>query len=156
MLVLALAVALLTSPPPAQPFEGMVTSRLSFMVGKWKGTGDGAFFEETWNGFEGKSAIGMFRMVDDKGAVKFQELMGLTVKGDTVELRIRHFDGELHALEDKDKPMVFKLLLVEKQKAIFQSAAKDKLTYARDGDRLRITLEKPEKKPHTFELMLAK
>lgn len=155
MLTIALAFTLLSSPP-AQPFDQLATSRLSFLVGTWRGELHGAVIEETWSTFESGQAIGMFRMVDAKSGVKFQELMNLTVKGDTVELRLRHFDNDLVAFEEKDKPMLFKLQLAEKQKAIFVNAAKEKLTYARDGDRLTITLEKPKKPTSEFVMTLVK
>ena len=116
-----------------------------WLLGTWKGTAAGRVIEERWS--RGASGLlGVFRMERGNAAV-FLELMVLEPEGTDLVLRIRHFGPGLKtAWEDKDKPVLFRLVLSNGQEARFEGSgpwAGETLRYLRTGtDGLEVTLEK--------------
>lgn len=131
----------LTAPPPAsaslRDFE--------WLAGSWSGTEHGMQLEETWQPAAGGAMLGTCRAVTTS-TLAFCEILTLREAAGGVEMRIRHFDGDLKAWEEKDKPMIFDLVSSRSGLATFQSRATEpaeRLSYWRLGQRgLRIRLEK--------------
>lgn len=143
---------------------------LDWLVGTWRGGGDGVVYEETWQAPVAGTMLGTFRFA--KGdAVAFYELMTLSTvqnEGGTppsirpsdsasfgfatigaTELRIRHFGGDLVAWEPKAKPLRFTIAEADDTHAVFTAVpGPTRLVYTRAGDALEVRLEKDE--VHTF------
>lgn len=132
---------------------------LAWMAGRWKGEGSGgSTTEETWHETAGESMLGSFRMVGADGAVRFYEILALLQTPAGPEMRIRHFDRLLVALEEKDAPMVFRLAESAKNRAVFEiliDGVTERIVYTRERDALTIRIEKPSK-VNEFKMRLAR
>lgn len=132
---------------------------LAWMAGRWKGEGSGgSTTEETWHEANGESMLGSFRMVGADGAVRFYEILALLQTSEGPEMRIRHFDRLLVALEEKDAPMVFRLAESAKNRAVFEiviDGVTERIVYTREKDTLSIRVQKPSK-TNEFKMQLAR
>jgi hypothetical protein len=92
----------------------------AFLVGHWSGPGLGGTCEEVWvPPLAGSSEMmGMFRFVRD-GKTQFTEHFVLVPDGESLTLRLRHFDPAFNGWEEKDRPVAFKLIRVEKDALYF-------------------------------------
>ncbi len=93
--------------PPSATLEDA-----AFLVGSWDGVGFGRRFEEVWNPPSAGSMVGMFKMFDDQ-SIRFYELMLLTVEAGTLSFKVRHFNPDFTAWEDKDDPVEFRCVGAE-------------------------------------------
>jgi CubicO group peptidase (beta-lactamase class C family) len=101
---------------------------LDWIVGDWKGDALGGTFEESWNAPSGDSMLGMFKLVI-RGRSAFSEHMALMVKDGSILLRLKHFDGQLHAWEEKDQTVDFPLVKLSANEAFFSG-----LTFRKQGN----------------------
>lgn len=127
------------SPNTGQLAEGQPAGKarledLAWLEGRWLGTGFGDLSEEHWQPARAGSMLGLFRQHKD-GKPLFYEFMQLAQVGDTVEMRIKHFDADLTGWEEKDEFLTFPLIEVKPNEARFSG-----LTLRREGDRLTIYL----------------
>lgn len=136
--LLALAVqappATAPSPPAAAPAS---LADVAFMAGHWLGGEGGDVSEEVWTAPEGDTMLGMWRYVS-KGQARVLELLSLRAEPDGVALRLRHFDPRLVAREDKETPLVLRLVRRAPGEATFEgpavgAAGTVRLTYRREG-----------------------
>jgi hypothetical protein len=151
-------------PPPAPPAPVATPapaslSQLAWMAGHWRDETATDLSEEVWSAPAGDTMLGMWRWVS-KGQARVIELLMLRQEGDGVALHFRHFDGRLHAWEDKNAPFVLALLHWAPDKAVFEGKSDKggllRLTYERDGESvLFATLEKDDQKPQTFRFRRA-
>ena len=81
----------------------------AMLVGSWTGTAFGQRFEETWNPPSAGTMVGMFKLIGDEG-VSFYELMLLTEEEGTLFLKVKHFNADFTAWEDKADYVTFKLV----------------------------------------------
>ncbi len=83
---------------------------LEWLVGSWVGTGLGGDVEESWLPAKGGQMMGLFRMVVD-GEIRFSEHMAIGSfdhEGtQRIELRLKHFDNQLHGWETKEQVVSF-------------------------------------------------
>lgn len=93
--------------PPSATLEDA-----AFLAGAWEGEAFGGRFEEVWNSPSAGSMIGMFKLFDDDG-VAFYELMLITVDGGTLSLKVRHFNADFMAWEEKADYVEFRLAAIE-------------------------------------------
>ncbi len=98
---------------------------LAWIAGSWQGEALGGHFEETWNPPSGGTMVGMFKLVKEDG-IGFYEICSIVPDGDSLRLRIKHFDANLVGWEDKDKSVEFPLLKLTANEAFF-----DGLTFRR-------------------------
>lgn len=84
----------------------------SWLVGSWTGTAFGQQFEEVWNPPSAGSMIGLFKLYNDDG-VSFYELLLLTIEDDSLSLRVKHFNADFTAWEDKADFVNFRLVKKE-------------------------------------------
>ncbi len=102
---------------------------LTWLVGQWEAPGiDGAASQETWSRPLGGSMIGTFVQGDGKGGVLFSEHMLIAPAGDSLVVRLKHFNADLTAWEEKDKVVSFPFVAREGNAWYFNG-----LTYRREG-----------------------
>ena len=103
-----------------------------WLVGSWEGTGLGGECEEVWSPARGGAMLGHFRLLRD-GEPVFYELMILTRDEAGLSLRVKHFDPDFSAWEERAEAIRFPFSCLEGQSARFGG-----LTLVREGDALGI------------------
>lgn len=101
----------------------------SWLVGSWSGTAFGQEFEEVWNAPSAGTMIGLFKLYGDDG-VAFYELLLLSVEDGTLSLKVKHFNPDFSAWEDKEDFVNFRLVGVEDNALHFGGIS----FYKRDDD----------------------
>lgn len=122
---------------------------LNWLAGFWTGTGLGGDCEEVWLPAQDGHMIGTFRFWSE-GKLVFSEFMNLVQDGESVSVKLKHFNPDLSPWEEKEKWTTFKLVELGENTAWFHG-----LTYERKGDELIIHLaltEKGERRIEEFRL----
>lgn len=119
---------------------------VAWIAGHWVDDSGDALSEEIWAAPSGDSMMGMWRYVS-KGKVQIFELLSITQEDGGLVFRLRHFDPRMVAREEKDKPLVLKLISVKEREAAFEGPGQPtgtvRLTYRRpDAEALSVTLDK--------------
>jgi len=83
-----------------------------WLTGSWTGTAFGNRFEEVWNAPSAGSMVGMFKLFDGD-EVSFYEILLLTVEDGTLSLKVKHFNADFTAWEDKADYVNFRLAKIE-------------------------------------------
>ncbi len=149
LLLLAASTAALAQSAPAP--SRAVLSDLSWMAGRWIDDSGGNLSEEIWSAPSGDSMMGMWRYVSG-GKARIFELLTISVEPAGIVLRLRHFDPELVAREEKGTPVELSLVGWTPGEAAFEGPAVGapglvRLTYRSPSeDTLTSTLEKEGKK----------
>jgi hypothetical protein len=81
----------------------------AFLVGSWTGTAFGQRFEEVWNPPSAGSMVGMFKLLDGDEVV-FYELLLMTIQDGSLSLRVKHFNADFSAWEEKKDFVNFRLV----------------------------------------------
>jgi hypothetical protein len=161
--VAALTLSLSTAAPAqtsAPAPSRAVLSDLSWMAGRWIDDSGGNLSEEVWSAPSGDTMMGMWRYVSG-GQARIFEILTISVESNGIVLRLRHFDPDLVAREDKDTPVELTLIGWKPREATFEGPAVGapglvRLTYYRASeDTLTSTLEKDGKKQE-FKFQRAK
>lgn len=84
----------------------------TWLVGSWAGTAFGQRFEEVWNPPSAGSMVGFFKLYGDDG-VAFYELLLLNVEEGTLSLKVKHFNADFSAWEEKPDYVNFRLVKKE-------------------------------------------
>jgi hypothetical protein len=138
--MLAYTNALKEKPVAMQDTEVSEAGELAafeFLVGTWRGEMDGGLVEEIWSRPEGNAMMGMFRWLNAEGRSRMYELLTISREGDETFLRLRHFTSSMVAWEEKDAPVVMKLVESSTGRALFENV--------NEADRLeRIVFHQPE------------
>jgi hypothetical protein len=137
---------------PEAPAQRPIAA-LAFLQGAWRGDMGGHPVEEVWAEPLGGHILGMFRWMDPHHNPGMLELLIIAEEGDSVMLRLRHFDGRLRPWESEAAaPMTLKLAETSPNKAVFRAVETEKniaaVTY--DGTtpgRLKIIVEFPGEEP---------
>lgn len=132
-----------STPAPAKA----VLTDLAWLAGHWVDDSEGNLSDETWTVPFGDSMLGMWRYVQGGKASVF-ELLAITAEPEGVVLRLRHFDPQLTAREDKDKPVALKLVSWMRGEARFEGPAV--------GAPGRIAIHYRQKTPDTLSCTLEK
>lgn len=90
--------------PPAATLEDA-----AWLAGSWTGSAFGKRFEEVWNPPSAGSMIGMFKLFDETG-VAFYELLTLTADDGRLSLKVKHFNADFTAWEEKGDFVEFRLV----------------------------------------------
>jgi len=125
--------------------RGMRLEDLDWLAGDWVGGDESEYIEETWSPPRQGNMIGMFRMLVD-GRPRFYEFMSIEPGSSAPVLRIKHFDPGLIGWEDKTESIVFVLLELAPDHAVFETTIEgnpERLIFEREDNRLEIVLEKP-------------
>jgi hypothetical protein len=105
-MVLFLIVSLFTMLYAEEESESPL-ARFSSIIGHWRGEGLGGICEETWLPESGGVMLGTFKSIQE-GKVSFTELMMLSVDSIGPAVRIKHFNGDFTAWEDKAEMVTFR------------------------------------------------
>lgn len=81
----------------------------SLLVGSWTGTAFGSRFEEVWNPPSAGSMVGMYKVYDGN-EVSFYELMLITEESGSLKLKVKHFNADFSAWEEKEEFVTFELV----------------------------------------------
>lgn len=84
----------------------------SLLVGSWTGTAFGGTLEEVWNPPSAGSMVGLFKLMHD-GEVSFYEILLLTEEKGTLNLKVKHFNADFSAWEDKKEHITFRFIKAE-------------------------------------------
>jgi len=101
----------------------------SWMIGSWTGTAFGQRFEQVWNAPSAGSMVGMFKLIGDDG-VSFYELLLMSVEDGTLSLKVKHFNADFTAWEEKGDFVNFRLIKKERDALHFGGIS----FYCRDDD----------------------
>ena len=82
---------------------------VSWLVGSWTGEAFGGTFEEVWNPPSKGSMIGFFKFMDDD-AVSFYELLLLVEEEGSLSLKVKHFNPDFSAWEDREEYVDFRFV----------------------------------------------
>jgi len=82
---------------------------VSWLVGNWSGEAFGSTFEEGWNPPSAGSMIGFFKLMDGDGVV-FYELLLLVEEEGSLSLKVKHFNADFTAWEDKADYVTFRFI----------------------------------------------
>lgn len=85
---------------------------VAWFVGAWEGDCFDVRCEEVWNPPSAGTMVGMFKLYGDDG-VRFYELMLLTVENGTLVMKIKHFNADFSAWEEKTDYVSFPLVALE-------------------------------------------
>ena len=134
----ALSVALwaLTGLAGAQGVPTTAIGDLAWMAGRWMDDSGGDVSEETWLPPSGDCMVGMWRWVSG-GKAKLYEFLTMTQDADEIAFRLRHFDRRSVGWEDKDEPLVLRLVASKEKEAVFEGSGTAgflRLTYRRTAD----------------------
>ena len=83
---------------------------VSWMVGNWSGEAFGASFESHWNPASAGSMVGFFKLFDGD-QVSFYELLLLVEEEDSLSLKVKHFNPDFTAWEDKEDYIDFRYVM---------------------------------------------
>jgi hypothetical protein len=154
LVLLALLVAvspcvLPAEEPAAEQSPKATLSDLAWMAGHWRGGEKGDLSEEVWTAPEKDSMLGMWRYVAG-GKARVFELLAVVMSDSGPLLHLRHFDPKLVAREEKDKPVVLRLVRFAPGEAEWEGVGTPealRITYRKDGeDGLLSILDKGGKK----------
>lgn len=126
------------------PGKGNVED-LNWMVGYWTGTGLGGECEEVWMPTVDGHMVGTFRFWMD-GKLVFFEFMNLVQEGESVSMKLKHFNPDLSGWEEKEEWTTFRLIELGENKVWF-----DGLTIERIGDEMIYQLALTENGVRTIE-----
>jgi hypothetical protein len=120
---------------------------LAWMAGRWIDDSGSNLSEEIWAAPVGDSMMGMWRYVSG-GKVRIFEMLTIGQHEGGLAMRLRHFDPPLAGREDKERPVVLKLVRLADREAAFEGTEYSekgmvRLTYRRPSDdTLAVTLDK--------------
>jgi hypothetical protein len=103
----------------------------SFLVGTWTGTAFGERAEETWTAPTGGTMVGTFKLFSGDEPAMY-EIMLLSVEDGTLSLKVRHFNADFTAWEEKPDYVNFKLVAYGENELHFGGLS----FYKRGDDRL--------------------
>ncbi|HEX8019381.1 DUF6265 family protein [Mucilaginibacter sp.] len=122
-------------------------NQLAFMAGTWTQKNGWGDMEEFWGEPMGDSIISSFRVVKD-GKAAFYEFVVIEEQNHLPVFKMRHYNRGSIGWEEKDKPLLFYLVGIEKNKADFELKDKSvRITYQLvSPDKLDVTLVEKDKK----------
>lgn len=103
--LLALAAAVLIASPAAaqapEPSPQATIADAAWLTGRWVGEGLGGVVEESWAAPYGKQMVGHFLLARD-GQPAFYEIMLIDEHEGGLRLRVKHFNPDFTAWEERD------------------------------------------------------
>ena len=89
---------------PAATFQDV-----SWLVGSWSGPAFEGHAEEVWNPPSAGSMVGMFKLMKDDEVV-FYELLLIVEDEGSLSLKVKHFNPDFSAWEEKDDYVTFRFI----------------------------------------------
>lgn len=139
MRALIVATLLVATPHPLSAQSPATIADASWLAGRWVGEGLDGTIEETWSPAAGGQMIGHFQLVKD-GKPQFYELMLLDAVPAGLRLRVKHFNPDFTAWEDKGDWHSFEPVSAAAGKLRFRG-----LSFDREGDDLTIIVTLKQK-----------
>ena len=84
----------------------------SMLVGSWDGEAFGNTFEQVWNPPSAGSMVGFFKLLDGE-EVAFYELLLLVEEAGSLSLKVKHFNADFTAWEEKGEYITFRFVKAE-------------------------------------------
>ncbi|MEZ5957629.1 MAG: DUF6265 family protein [Hyphomonadaceae bacterium] len=112
----------------AQTTRSVTIDDAGWLAGRWVGEGFGGEMEEAWAPPLGGQMIGHFRYWRD-GQPQFYEFMVMDVVEGGVRMRVKHFNPDHTAWEDRETWTTFEPVSVSPEAIVFNG-----LTIRREGD----------------------
>ncbi len=133
MIALALAgwgaTGIAATQRPAQAAPAARLADLGWLAGRWEGPGiEGGIASETYSAPAGGQIVGHFRQLKRDGSIMFYEIMTIAEVGGRLHFRVKHFNPDMTAWEEKERVVSFPLVAVTRDAWIF-----DGLTLRRVG-----------------------
>lgn len=100
---------------------------VSWIKGSWKGKALGGIVEEVWTPPLGNSMMCTFKLVVN-GRVQFYEFITISEEKETLIMKLKHFDNNLHGWEKKEETVDFKLVKVTPNKVYFDGFTFEKVS----------------------------
>ena len=91
---------------------------IAWLAGSWSGEALGGAFEEVWNPPSAGSMVGMFKLLRD-GKVSFYELMLFVEEKGSLSFKVRHFNPDFTAWEDRDEDVTLPFVKAEEDAVHF-------------------------------------
>jgi len=91
---------------------------VSWVVGSWSGEAFGNTFEQVWNPPSAASMVGMWKLLDGDKVV-FYELLLLVEEEGSLSLKVKHFNADMTAWEDKEDYVRFRLVKFDENNVYF-------------------------------------
>ena len=85
---------------------------VAWLAGSWEGEAFGASFEEVWNPPSAGSMIGLFKVLHGD-EVSLYEIMLLVEEEGSLSLKVKHFDPDFTAWEEKADYVTFRFIKAE-------------------------------------------
>jgi hypothetical protein len=118
-----------------KPSPPATLAAVAWLEGHWLGEGLGGVSEEVWSPPRGGVMMGMYRSLK-QDRPSFYEFLMLVEENGTLVLKLKHFNADFSAWEEKAAFVTFKLVAVEERAVHF-----DGLSFVRESDHaLRIYL----------------
>ena len=152
-----------TTKPSTAKAPEISIDRLAWLTGSWQGAVNGGLLEETWLPPKADTISALVRFTKD-GRTEFVEIIKIEKVGKSFELRLQLYDPPMRPRSDK--PHVFNLSKIEKNKITFQGISEGshrKLSYERvaqdhfiirfqtfEGRDFEINLSPPARNTFTF------
>lgn len=108
----------------------------AFFTGYWKGSGFGGTSEEMWMPHSAGNLLGTFKQ-SDGDALIFSEYMEIVKVDGEFQLRLKHFNPDFSGWEEKSDHVIFKLVEVSENKAVFEGLIYELIA----PDQLQVTLQ---------------
>jgi hypothetical protein len=158
-----LAAAWLLLPAPAAPQAAPAPASLADLAwfeGHWVDRSEAHLSEEIWTAPSGDSMVGVWRLVID-GKLRISEILAITAEPDGPTMRLRHFDPKLIGREEKDRPVVFRLVAWKPREAVFEGPGVNgeglvRLSYRRPTDDTLVAILEKGGKAEEFRYRLAR
>ena len=107
----------------------------AFLAGAWAGTAFGQRFEETWNAPSAGTMVGLFKLFDGDD-VTLYEIQLITVEDGALTLKVKHFNADFSAWEEKSESVDFRLVRITDGELHFEGLS----FYRRGDDRMDVYL----------------
>lgn len=108
-----------------------------WLAGRWVGEGMGGAAEEMWSPAAEGAMVGHFQLVRD-GRVVFYELMQIAETTDGLVFRVKHFNRDFTAWEDKAEMVTFPFVAADAQTLRFRGLVLERV--GADGLVITVTL----------------
>jgi hypothetical protein len=91
---------------------------VAWLAGSWEGEAFGMSFEEAWNPPSAGSMIGLFKVLQGDD-VAFYEILLLVEEEGSLSLKVKHFDPDFTAWEEKADYVTFRFIKAEENEIHF-------------------------------------
>ena len=96
--------------------------QMDWLIGQWTGTGiEGAPAMESWLPPIGGTMVGTFVQESPGGTIMFTEHMYIVAHGNSLALKLKHFNADLTGWEEKGDMLTFRLVAIEECAAYFNA-----------------------------------